>query len=744
MKASLLLFFCFSALYRSLFAQNPETFGRLISKDSEEVPAFGEGLLLPSGKRLSSDEKGKFLIPDRTTTDRILIWKVPGFEIDTLTLHGKIPDRIWLSSKSRNLEEVVVSGNLRPVQRKHSIQPIEVFTPQLFRKAWTPGLMESVSMINGVQAQINCNVCSAGDIHINGLEGPYTLILIDGMPMVSSLSSVYGLFGIPKSLIRRLEVVRGPASTLYGSEAMAGLINVITKDPESAPKAFADFSVSSLGEYNVDASTQWKAGAYKGFLGINGNWFDQKRDINRDGFTDLALQKRLSVFSKWDRFHPKRGTSSTAIRLFAENRWGGQLSFSRRWVGTDSIYGESIQTRRVELFGRQGLDPKGKLRVDYAWNLHQQDSWYGIHRFFATQQNLFVQGVWQFQSGPLHLVSGIPIRFQHYDDNTAATRYGTQAETGLQRYFQPGIFSQAEWNFSKRAQGLAGLRLDFHPSHGKILTPRLGFRYQLSEDHSLRSSFGTGFRVVQLFSEDHAALSGSRQVVIQEQLNPEKSANLSLGYLGFFSIGDFSNTLEMNVFYTHFQNQIVGDFISDPNKILYRNLNGFGISQGINASWEIRSVGGFSGSLGLTVMDVYRIRDGKRETQLFAPPLSGNLTLSYARKGWNLDVTGKINGPMKLPVVPEDFRPEWSPIVPMMQFQASKTLARKLEFRFGLRNILNFLPANPILRPFDPFDKRIDQNNPNGYTFDANYSYAPMTGTSVFVGLKWEISGSTK
>lgn len=739
MKARQLLFFCFSALHFFSFAQQSESSGRLISRDSDEVPAFGEGLLLPSGRRLASDYKGRFIIPASTSLDSLLIWKVPGFETDTLKLSGRIPERIQLSSKSRQLEEVVVSGNLREVQRKHSIQPIEVFTPQLFRKAWTPGLMESVQLINGVQAQVNCNVCNAGDIHINGLEGPYSLILIDGMPIVSSLSSVYGLFGIPKSLIRRLEVVRGPASTLYGSEAMAGLINIITRDPGTASKAFADMSVSSLGEYNIDASTQWKSVNYNAFLGINGNWFQQKRDINKDGFTDMALQKRLSVFSKWDKFHPKRGSSSTAMRLFAEDRWGGQLAFEPKWLGTDSIYGESIQTRRFELFGKQGLDPKGNIRLDYAWNLHQQDSWYGINRFTASQQNVFAQLVWQFSRGPLHLVSGFPIRFQHYDDNTVATQQGALSESSLQQTIQPGVFSQAEWAFNKRIQALAGMRLDWHTSHGKILTPRLGMRYQLSDDQSLRTSFGTGFRVVQLFSEDHAALSGSRQVIVEEKLNPERSWNVSLGYLGFFTLGNLSNTLEINLFHTRFQNQIVGDFLSDPNKILYRNLVGFGISQGINASWEMRSSGGLSGSLGITVLDVFRMRAGNRETQLFAPPLSGNLTLSYAHNGWNVDLTGKINGPMKLPVVPNDFRPEWSPVVPMFQCQVSKSVRKGFEFRAGVRNLLNFIPSNPLLRPFDPFDKRIDQDNPNGYTFDASYNYAAMAGTSVFVGMKWEL-----
>ena len=104
---------------------------------------------------------------------------------------------------------------------------------------------------------MNCGVCNTGDIHINGLEGPYTLVMIDGMPIVSSLSTVYGLSGIPNSLVERIEIVKGPASSLYGSEAVGGLINIITKNPTSAPTFSADYFTTSYFESNLDLGTKF-------------------------------------------------------------------------------------------------------------------------------------------------------------------------------------------------------------------------------------------------------------------------------------------------------------------------------------------------------------------------------------------------------------------------------------------------------------------------------------------------------
>ena len=144
---------------------------------------------------------------------------------------------------------------------------MEVITPALFRKNPAPSLFESIGMVNGVKPQLNCNVCNTGDIHINGMEGPYTMILIDGMPIVSALSTVYGLSGIPNSMVERIEVVKGPGSSLYGSEAMGGIINVITKNPLKAPVISTDIFATSWREYSADASAKFRMGRLPGWQG---------------------------------------------------------------------------------------------------------------------------------------------------------------------------------------------------------------------------------------------------------------------------------------------------------------------------------------------------------------------------------------------------------------------------------------------------------------------------------------------
>src|SRR5215203_446066 len=216
-----------------------------------------------------SNKNGEFTITVNDSTSKIYISST-GFQSDSIRLLPIVSNyTAYLKKAFNQLDEIVVSGTMRAVTRLNSPIPVEVYTPALFKKNPTATLFEALNMVSGIQPQINCNVCNTGDIHINGLEGPYTMIMIDGMPIVSSLSTVYGLHGIPQSILQKVEVVKGPASTLYGSEAVAGLVNVITKDPAAAPKFTVDIFGTSLGEINNDISTKWKLGGSNALFGVN-------------------------------------------------------------------------------------------------------------------------------------------------------------------------------------------------------------------------------------------------------------------------------------------------------------------------------------------------------------------------------------------------------------------------------------------------------------------------------------------
>ncbi len=160
----------------------------------------------------TTDAAGHYLLQNVPLGEHTVLMSGLGYESVAYAVEVKDNQPVYLNAALREtaaaLSEVVVTGTLKEVSRLDSPVPVEVYTPQYFKKNPTPVLFEALQIVNGVRPQLNCNICNTGDIHINGLEGPYTMVLIDGMPIVSGLSTVYGLNGIPNSLVERIEIVR--------------------------------------------------------------------------------------------------------------------------------------------------------------------------------------------------------------------------------------------------------------------------------------------------------------------------------------------------------------------------------------------------------------------------------------------------------------------------------------------------------------------------------------------------------
>jgi len=665
---------------------------------------------------------------------------------------------ITLPKHSTELDEVVVTGTLREVSRADSPVPVEVIDARLFKRNPGPSLAEAVGLLNGVRAQNLCGVCGTNDIRINGMDGPYTLVLIDGMPIVSGLGTVYGFNGIPQSLIERVEVVKGPGAALYGSEAMGGIINIITKDPALAPRVAVDASTTSWLEHNVDLGLTARKGKVSNLLGVNAYSFQELIDQNPvtdpapgrgDGFTDAPLTRRISVFNKVAVQRPERRVASLAARYVNEDRWGGELDWTPAFRGSDEVYGESILTERWELIGQYQLPVKEKVTAWVSFNSHRQDSWYGEEIYRADQRIFFGQLFWQRRMGARHhLLGGLAYRHTFYNDNTTATQLGEEPFTtdAPQRTPLPGIFLQDEIALSDAHTLLLGYRADNDRVHGLVHSPRVAYKWAPSGKWAVRGSFGTGFRVVNLFTEEHAALTGARRVLIAEELRPEESISGLLNVVRRWSGEGRSFSLDGTLFHTRFSNRILPDYDTDPDLIIYANLDGKAVSQGVSLNAEARLGTAWKLYAGATWMEVFfedRNDEGllEREVNFFAPQWSGTFTLGYQWRRWNADLSGQWNGPMRSVTLPDDFRPEYTPWFAIVNLQLRHQLNDRWEFYGGVRNLLDFVPTDALMRPFDPFDTQADDpvGNPRGYTFGPEYAYAPLLGRRGFIGLRWTL-----
>ncbi|WP_343696074.1 TonB-dependent receptor [Flavobacterium sp.] len=695
--------------------------------------------------KLENIPAGSYKIAIISTGFKTLTQKIALSENQNLNLDFE------LKEDQNELNEVVVSGTLKPVKRLESAVPVEVYSPVFFKKNPTPSIYDALQNINGVRPQLNCGVCNTGDIHINGLEGPYTLVMIDGMPIVSSLSTVYGLSGIPNSLVERIEIVKGPASSLYGSEAVGGLINIITKNPTNAPMFTADYFTTTYLENNLDLGMKFNAGKKAiSLLGINYFNYNQVIDKDKDNFTDVTLSDRVSVFNKWSFQRNNNRLFTIAARGMYEDRWGGDVRWEKKYRGGDEIYGESIYTKRAELIGSYQLPFEEKLMLSFSGNVHYQDSRYGTTSYIANQKIGFLQLTWDKKIGRNDLLAGIASRYTYYDDNTPATN---EAE----KTWLPGVFVQDEITFSPKSQVLLGMRYDYNSIHGSIFTPRFAYRFKANENTIFRLNAGTGFRVVNLFTEDHAALTGSRVVIIKNDLKPEQSVNVNLNYIQKINFGNGTFMgIETTAFYTRFSNKIISDYETDPNKIIYDNIDGYALSQGISTNVDVNFTNGLKFILGATFLDNKNVQNGISERPFLTENFTGTWSISYKIEPWNLllDYTGNVYSPMKLPLLNEyDPRNPNSPWYSIQNIQFTYTGWKNFELYGGVKNLLNFTPKqnNPFLisRTNDPFDKNVqyDANgkvlvtpdNPYGLTFDTTYVYGQNQTIRGFLGLRYTL-----
>ncbi len=691
-----------------------------------------------------TSETGVFVLRDVTAGRYWLRVRALGYRPDSALIMVAADERVThdvaMVAETSALQRVVVTGTLRPVTVAESPVKVEVVSTQFLARNVTNTVMDALKNVNGVQSQQDCGVCGTNNLRINGMDGPYTAVLIDGAPIMGSLASVYALTGIDPSLIEQIEIIKGPASTLYGTEAMGGVVNVITKDPRFAPRATTQFFGTSHGEWNANASAAGSNGRahvlVSGTLSHAGTFIDD----NRDAFTDLPQYTRVALFGKLALGTPNDRSLHVAAKQYHESRFGGV----ENWTTNDRCgaerYGESIRTRRSEVVGSYRLPTAARnLRVDFSATDHQQNSCYGVTSYVASQQIAFGQLVWTGALGARHdAMAGFTARYQGYDDNTTVTTRTRNAATvnAPERRFIPGVFVQDEVRVTDRLSLLGGVRADHHRAHGVITSPRLALKYELDAQQTIRLNTATGFRVVNLFSEDHAAISGLRRLVIRGPLQPERSLNASLNYNR--RMGDPANpaTFDIDLFATHFSNKIQPDYATDPSATIYANLDGHAISRGVSASvdraFEHVPV---AMNVGLTIADVYLVREGIRRAQEFSPRVSGTFALSYtsARFGTTLDYTGRVSGPMPLPVCVDAAGvtcggiPLRSPWYSEQHLQVTRTVRSGLEITGAVKNLLNVVVPRPMFDARRPFDA----------DFQTNFVYGPVEGRRVQLGMRW-------
>lgn len=726
-----------------LVAQNSTIIGTI--NGDEGVLELASVSLLKTNYGTNADSTGFFRLNVPAGKYQIRIGYV-GFENYqeqvTLKEGETVSLKVSLTPLASRLKEVVVTGSLKEVRRSESITPVDVYTRKYFERNPVTNLFDGLYQINGLFADVDNGVANTTDVQVNGLEGNYTMYVIDGVPALGSLSGVYALNAFPMSIIDKIEIVKGSSSPLYGSEAIGGVINLKTKNPNTIPKFSANVMLTSMLEAYADFTVKYKTGKAASMLSVSTESFNTRWDINNDNFLDIPLINRVSIYNKWSLPRADNKVTNFYIRYLYEDRFGGEKDLPSKWRGSKRNYSEAITTKQWQAGLQYYLPVKENIYFQLDYTEHRQNSWYGFNRYNAIQSGGFAQLTWNKKVDNItEFVLGASYRLLYFEDNSPLS---ADSLNGYKRLTHlPGFFFEDEMNIGKGHRVLLGARLDYSSRGNFIISPRFNYKWSSKNDNNtIRAGVGTGYRLPNVVNEGIGAMNGSRTVEVDGVLKPEQTITGNASYNRVQKLKGGLLTLEASGFYTYFFNYIEPDYGDDETKIVYANSKGaqaagFSIYADFTFNYPLK-VG-----LGFTYTNVFELekKNGEIEKEIpeHQPPFVGNFYLSYnfPIPQLSLDWTGNFVAPMLLATVENDYRPEKSPPYSIQNIQLTKKFRNGIEIYAGLKNIFNFIQKDPILRSFDPYNTTYNPANPNDYRFDTTYGFTTTQGIKGFVGLRY-------
>lgn len=756
-----IVMFVLACVSMSSYAVNPIKEGNMIAghvivKGTEESIPFATVMILGTNRGAVSNEEGQFEFRKLAAGKYTLRVQVMGYKTQekTITVSAEATSVVHFQMEeiSFTTDEVVVSANRNEVSRKAAPVVVNVMSAKLFETVNSTDLAKSLNFQSGLRVENNCQNCGFPQVRINGLEGPYSQILINSRPIISALSGVYGLEQIPVNMIERVEVVRGGGSTLFGANAVGGTINIITKDPINnsfqVASTMSNMNGKSWEQYMggnvslVAKDNSYGIALYETYRNRNpydadGDGFSELGKLNMNTF-GMRAYYRPNYFSRINvEYHTtnefRRGGNKFNLQpheadITEQTKHiinSGGVSYDRYWGEKHkmSVYGSIQHTDRNSYYGAQkDMNAYGKTN-DLTWVVGGMYVGNMDRCLFAPAT--FTGGV-EYQSNSLHDVM-----------------------TGYHRDMQQDVriaggFVQNEWRLNRWTM-LVGARLDKHNliDH-PIFSPRVNFLYKPSDNLQARLTYSTGFRAPQAYDEDlHVTAVGGEgvQIRLADGLREERSNSFSGSVDWSFPMGHWQSNILLEGFYTDLHHVFVLEDIGEDqngDKIKERR-NGSGAKvYGVNLDAKVAHGREAQLQLGFTVQrsrynraEVWTSEGEEEQTTKRmprTPDYYGYFTFTSAPlKNFDFSLSGTYTGKMIVPHMAgyiEKSRMEHTP-----QFM---DLNLKLNYTFVLKDHIKMQVNGGVQNIFNSFQKDLDK----GEFRDAGYFYGPTQPRTYFVGIK--------
>lgn len=775
---------CFSLLTFSQIKQNG--FANIKLKivehaNGQSIP-FANILLTDKQKGYVSDAHGflEFKLENLPQNVEISAY---GFKTKSMTVDDSILNKeiisISLEKDILGLDEVVVTGTRNQLSKRKSPVLVNTINSKALISTQSNTLAEGLNFSPGVRVETNCQNCGFTQVRLNGLQGSYTQILVNSRPIFTSLLGVYGLEQIPVNSIQNIEIVRGGGSALYGSNAIAGTVNVITKDP-----VLNSWDISStigvIDNDAIDTRLDFNSSVVSDNLmsGVRfyGNYRNRESyDANSDGFTELVELESNSIGANAYLKPTDLSRISINLNSIQEYRRGGdrlelapqftditeELDHSTFIGGIDYDLNSLDQTKNLTAYASVSRTNRDSYYGGLGGERTRQDSISANNAFGNTKDLAFNTGLKltkSFKKGNDLIIGAEFNRNDTRDDIEGYNRIIDQQVNNI------AVYGQYKLKLFKKLTSLIGARLDYVDVNGlyevedisrvsdvsqTAFSPRLSLAYDLNSNQKLRAGYARGFRAPQAFNEDlHISSVGGEQlfVILSDDLETEYSDAFTLSY----NLNLNKNLAQYDVlvegFYTSLQDpftQVSTGSVLPNGSILEEVRNGAGARvYGMNLEFNYSPNPKFLFQSGLTVQgttyDEPQVLFEPENPDLDAvvinsfvrnPDVYGFFNFNYTpNEHWQIDASMTYTGSMIVPRVVNE-----NGFIELNNSQDFLDFNLRISKDFHINENFTIDIFGGVKNLFKNYQDDFDI----GPTRDSDYIYGPAMPRSVFLGVKF-------
>ena len=795
------IIYCMSLFLVPVFALAQQaTFKGKIS--AEGKPVLGADVILRKGQEVkgtSSQASGDYQVKVPAGTYKLTISSV-GFKTITqdisLTENEVLSKNFSLEKDLLEIDQVVVTATRNIIPQYKSPVVVSKVTGHIFETTQSLSLAEGLNFTPGLRTETNCQNCGFNQLRINGLEGSYSQILVNGRPVFSSLAGVYGLEMIPANMIDRVEVVRRAGSVLYGGNAIGGTVNILTKDPTRNTFSVGN-SLSLLKDGSPDNTLFANASVVSDDFDKGLTLFAYQRnrkpyDSNEDGYSEITKLHNTTFGA--DAFWNPTENSKVKLNLNSINEFrrggnkfdllphesditeqlrhrilAGDLAFERfsdDLAHKFSLYTSAQYTDRDGYYGGGlGYAVNSKANFDNLSADDQEEYFKALAKYGHTTELVGVGGAqYAYTITPeLNLSLGSEYKYDKVNDN-----YIGQNRSVDQVVRTYGNYLQVEWNPAKKLTLLGGSRYDYVDIKGSYrfagvdkdsnkqiskFVPRLTAMYDITETLKLRGSFAQGYRAPQAFDEDlHTEVLDGDPIFVE--LDKDLTSETSNSYTASLNYtkreGNTQANLILEGFYTHINNRFINQDLTDIGNIKHKlktNATDHLKIMGVNVEANFAFGSQWIWQTGFTYQqsrfsDQQTIWENEDPTDpkkvssdhvMRSPELYGYTTLSYTPiAALKLSYNGVFTGQMYVPHVIEAQSGE-QVIVKSPNFYEQNLRAA---YTFSLKDNYKLEVFAGVKNIFDQYQKDFDK----GKDRDADYIHGPQHPRTYFMGLKLSLN----